>query len=230
MSQTDVLIMAAGAGERFGGESKQFALLGGKPMLVWSLERFTRDSACDRITIVVTPGTETRIGQLIDEHEVEKINGIVPGGDTRQASVRFGLEFFGPDSERVLVHDAARPCLSKNLLHRVIGALDKADAVVPSAPAVDTMIREESSHVTDIVDRTGLSAVQTPQGFRTELLQRAHKNAESSGMVSSDDGSLVVALGETVVTVRGERTNIKVTFEDDLRIAEAILNLKSTKE
>lgn len=230
MSQTDVLIMAAGTGERFGGESKQFALLAGKPMLAWSLERFTRDNACDRITIVVTPGTETRVQQLVDEYGFEKINGIVPGGDTRQSSVRFGLELLSPDSERVLVHDAARPCLSESLLQKVIAALDDADAVVPSAPAVDTMIREESNIVADIVDRTGLSVVQTPQGFRTALLRRAHKHAESSSVTSSDDGSLVVALGEAVATVMGERTNIKVTFEDDLRIAEAILNLQRTKE
>jgi 2-C-methyl-D-erythritol 4-phosphate cytidylyltransferase len=159
---------------------------------------------------------------------LDKVDGVVAGGKTRQDSVRHGLEALPSSSETVLVHDAARPCLSSALLQRILDALGGSDAVVPALPAVDTLIREQSNHLDAVVDRVGISGVQTPQGFRTELLRRAHANAEAGGIKSSDDGSLVFALGEPVATVPGERTNIKITFEEDLAIAEAILGANST--
>ena len=223
MPGTDALVMAAGSGARFCGEPKQYLSLRGRPMMAWAIERFSGHAAIDRVTVVVASGAEDQVRRLVEEQRLGKIHAIVPGGATRQGSVRLGLDALDSSSEKVLVHDAARPCLSSDLLQRIVDALSDADAVVPALPTVDTLIHESSGRLDAILDRVGISGVQTPQGFRTELLKRAHRNAESKGIVSSDDGSLVFALGEAVKTIIGERTNIKITFENDLPIAEAIL-------
>jgi 2-C-methyl-D-erythritol 4-phosphate cytidylyltransferase len=123
----------------------------------------------------------------------------------------------------VLIHDAARPCLSAALRDRVLDALGSYDAVVPAVPVTDTLIRDVEARVDAMLDRVHISGVQTPQAFRADLIVRAHRIARERGLHSSDDGSLVLALAEQVATVAGERTNIKVTYREDLAIAEAIL-------
>jgi 2-C-methyl-D-erythritol 4-phosphate cytidylyltransferase len=224
MGQTDALIVAAGSGERFGGsEPKQFVPLHDRPMITWTIEPFEATGAVDRITLVVTPGDEERVATLVQGEGFKKVRAIVAGGQARQQSVRLGLEALDDSSERVLVHDAARPCLSQALLERILGALSDNAAVVPAVDAVDTLVRVDDGYLDTILDRVNISSVQTPQAFRTELLMRAHRWADARGLASSDDGSLVLAMGERVRTIPGERTNIKITYEGDIRIAEAIL-------
>lgn len=216
--------MAAGGGERFGTkEPKQFFHLNDRPMMVWAVEPFSANAVIDGITVVVTPGMEDLARKVIADYGLRKVDRVVAGGETRQESVRLGLDALGPDSEKVLVHDAARPCLSDELLQRVLDRLDSADAVVPTSPVVDTLVHERGGGVDAILDRVNISGVQTPQGFRAELLVRAHRNALDKGLTSSDDGSLVYALGEAVQTVPGETTNMKLTFERDVPIIEGIL-------
>jgi 2-C-methyl-D-erythritol 4-phosphate cytidylyltransferase len=228
MSKVDVLIMAAGSGERFGGGPKQFLSLCGKPVIVWAVASFCDHPNVGGITVVAEPGRLDEVGRMLEHHRLQKIDAIVAGGRTRQESVRLGLEALHSSSDTVLVHDAARPCLSGVMLQRILDALVLSNAVVPTLSAVDTLIREKSGRVDAVVDRTVVFRVQTPQGFRTGLLRRAHANAVAKGIVSSDDGSLVFALGEPVVTVPGESTNIKITFEEDMAIAEAILGVRPT--
>ncbi len=221
---TDALIVAAGTGERFGKELKQFVPLHGRPVIVWAIDPFSRNDGIGRITVVVSPGCEERVRALASANHLDKIDAIVPGGKTRQDSVKLGLQVLDPKSDSVVIHDAARPCLSNELLRRILEALRNTDAVVPSLPVVDTLIHERSATLDAVLDRVGLTRVQTPQGFRTALIRRAHRNAEAKGIVSSDEASLVFAMGEAVKTVAGDRTNLKLTFEDDLLIAEAILS------
>ena len=218
--------MAAGAGERFGDEPKPFARLHGRPMLVWSLERFAAHDGIDSITVVVAAGLVDRARGLIAELSIAKVDGVIVGGATRQVSVRLGLESLDPSCDRVLVHDAARPCITNALITLLLDSLDNFDAVVPIVPTVDALVHLEDGKVGAIVDRTNVAGVQTPQAFRTELVNRAHERAESTGFTAGDDGSLVLALGEEVRTIPGERTNIKVTFEEDIAIAKAMLQLQ----
>ncbi len=222
--------MAAGAGERFGEDRpKQYLSLLGRPMLVWSVGRFAAHPAVTSITVVVAPGEEDRAGQILSEHNPDKVGRIVAGGDTRQQSVSLGLRSLDAGSKRVLVHDAARPCMSDDLLNRLIDALDECDAVIPALPAVDTLIHEQDGVLDAIIDRVHVCGVQTPQGFTTGLLLKAHERAASRGFTSSDDGSLVYALEEPVRVVHGERTNIKITVAEDFPIAEAILEAQRKK-
>jgi 2-C-methyl-D-erythritol 4-phosphate cytidylyltransferase len=217
------LIMAAGTGERF-GTRKQTTVLGGRPMLAWSAALLAKSP---RITglVVVTPGEDAAaLREALEGDAPHKLIATVAGGATRQDSVFNGLEHVPAGTTHVLIHDAARPCLSAALCDRVIDALSAHDAVVPAMPVTDTLIRDVDAGVDAILDRVHIAGVQTPQAFKLDLIRRAHRAARDNGFKSSDDGSLVLALGEKVATVPGERTNLKVTFREDLAIAEAILN------
>lgn len=224
MAHVVAIILAAGQGARFGGEGqKQLAGLAGRPLLAWPVMRFASHPAVAGTVLVVPPGHEAAVSEQLEREGIEYAGKIVGGGKTRQESSWLGLQAAAESATHVLVHDAARPCLSPELITRVTEALKDADAVIPTVPVVDTLVRERSSVVDAILDRVYVSGVQTPQGFEKELLLRAHRRARANGFASNDEGSLVLALGERVTTVEGERTNIKVTYPQDAAIAEAIL-------
>lgn len=219
---TNAIIVAAGSSERFGGgQPKQFKLLAGKPVLLWSVERFATSASIDSIVIVATADHLELVRSLTGG--IGKVADVIAGGATRQESVRLGLAALSDDSAVVLVHDAARPCLSSLLLDEVLVALKSHEAVVPALPVGDTLVLSRDDAVDALLDRAGVQRVQTPQGFRTELLRRAHHRAEARGYQSSDDGSLVFALDEPVHIVPGDPQNLKITYESDLSTAEAIL-------
>ena len=228
MKHITALIVAAGTGERFGArEPKQFCRLGRRPVLAWSIGAFSSCPAVDSITLVMTPGLEDRAAALVEEHHLEKVEAIIAGGALRQESVRLGLDAVLESTENVLVHDAARPCVTAALIDRVCGALARHAAVIPLVPTVDTLALELNGSIDAILDRSRIRGVQTTQGFRAELLDRAHRRAAARGLMSSDDGSLIYAMGERVKTVPGDPTNIKITYHADLKIAETILAASS---
>ena len=197
------IVVAAGSGDRFGGP-KQYEQLGALRVLDWSLD--TARDACDGIVLVVHP---ERAGD-----PEPGADAVVSGGLTRSASVRAGLAAVPPDAEVILVHDAARPRGSRELWRRVIDEVHLgADAVVPAVAVVDTL-REVGGGT---VDRERFVAVQTPQGFRADVLRRAHV-AEPEG---TDDASLVDAAGGIVRVVDGEPDNRKITTPYDLAAMRA---------
>jgi 2-C-methyl-D-erythritol 4-phosphate cytidylyltransferase len=217
---TSAIIVAAGTSERLSGNTpKQLLPVAGMPMLLWSAHALMQ--VCDALVVVAPPGRENDLKGAVAG--VEKVHAVVAGGATRQESVWNGLQALPEGATRVMIHDAARPCVSRALLDRIIESLDEHDAVVPAVPAVDTLIRESESQVDAILDRACISGVQTPQAFAVALIVDAHRKSRKNGRQSSDDGSLVLALGQPVATVRGERTNIKVTYPEDVTMAEAIL-------
>jgi len=192
------IVVAAGSGDRFGGP-KQYEPLGALRVLDWSLA--TAREVSDGVVLVVHP---ERAADPEPDADV-----VVPGGLTRSASVRAGLAAVPADVEMILVHDAARPRGSASLWRRVLeGVRVGADAVVPAVPVVDTL-REVGGGT---VDRSRFLAVQTPQGFRAEVLRRAHES-EADG---TDDAALVEAIGGKVLIVDGEAGNAKITTPYDL--------------
>lgn len=224
MAQIAAMIMAAGRGDRFKGIApKQLSLVGGRPMVAWSIERFAACADITGIYLVIPPDQTDAWRATLAEPSGEFVKDLVQGGERRQDSVRLGLEALPENITHVLVHDAARPCVSDDLLARVIEALRVNDAVVPAAPVVDTLVVDTGGRVDAIVDRANIAGVQTPQAFEKQLLLRAHRKAYADDLESSDDGSLVLALGETVKTVPGDRRNIKVTYAEDIAVAEAIM-------
>lgn len=222
------LIMAGGSGERFAARDerapKQLTILGGRAMIAWSADAVARSTRVASIVIAVAPELEANVRATLAPEAARKVSAFVAGGATRQESVFNALRALPDDVTHVLIHDAARPCVSPGLIDRVLDALATHDAVVPAVAATDTLVRDYQGRVDAVIDREYVAGVQTPQAFRLELILRAHREAKARGFHSSDDGSLVLALREPVHTVPGERTNIKVTFREDVAIAEAILD------
>ncbi len=225
------LIMAGGSGERFAGEAaqgdnrapKQLAPLRGRPMIAWSTDVVANAERVTSFVIAAAPELETSMRDALSPAAAQKLYAFAAGGVTRQESVFNALRALPDGVTHVLIHDAARPCASPALINRMLDAVALHDAVVPAVAATDTLVRDYQGRVDAIIDRVYVAGVQTPQAFRLDLILRAHREARARGFQSSDDGSLVLALGEPVFTVPGERTNIKVTYRDDVAIAEAIL-------
>jgi 2-C-methyl-D-erythritol 4-phosphate cytidylyltransferase len=192
------IIVAGGGGRRYGG-AKQYEPLG--PGRVLDLAVATARQASDGVVVVVPA-------------EDAAAEGGVAGGATRAESVRNGLAAVPADATIVCVHDAARPLASRELFARVVGALTgDVDGVVPAVPVTDTIkLVDAAGAVVDTPPRERLVAVQTPQGFRADVLRRAH----ATGLDGTDDASLVERIGGRVVTVPGEAWNDKITMPDDL--------------
>jgi 2-C-methyl-D-erythritol 4-phosphate cytidylyltransferase len=202
------IVVAGGQGARF-GSAKQFERLGDARVADRAV--LTAVAACDHVVVVV-PAAMQWDG---DEGVVA-----VPGGERRSDSVRAGLAAAGEEADVVVVHDAARPLASKSLFDAVIAAVRAgADAAVPAVPVADTLKRVEGTRVVETVTRQRLVAVQTPQAFAAGALRRAHADEPDA----TDDAALVEAAGGTVVVVRGEPANLKITAPEDLVIAEALL-------
>ena len=220
-----VIIPAAGSGTRMGGGSnKLFLSLGGKPVLEWSLEVFQAHPGISEILLVVR---EQDIPVIQSDYNLlnkfSKVNHIIAGGETRQDSVRIGLEHFaGAPPEYVLVHDGARPFCSEALISRIITALGSGIAVVPMLPIHDT-VRKVTEELTQVLDRSNLYRSQTPQGFHFMPLLTAHRDAKKSGVMSTDDGQIMEWKGHHVVGVAGDEQNIKLTTPMDMKFLESWL-------
>ena len=221
------LIMAGGTGERFApGTPKQLVTLFGRPMIAWSIDALAQLGRVARVVVVVADALQPDVRTSLTAEAARKLTGFAAAGATRQESVYNGLRMLPEDVTHVLIHDAARPCASSQLIESVLEALQTHDAVVPVVAVTDTLVRDYQGKVDAVIDRMHVAGVQTPQAFRYDLIMRAHREAHARGFQSSDDGSLVLALGQPVYTVPGERTNIKVTVREDLAVAEAFLIMR----
>jgi 2-C-methyl-D-erythritol 4-phosphate cytidylyltransferase len=172
--------------------------------------------------VVVVPSEwEEPTALLADELAAGKVAAAVAGGPTRALSVAAGLAEVGPAATAVVVHDAARPFASAELVDRVLDALADADGAVPGVPLADTVKRVGESAVIETLDRSELRAVQTPQAFRAEALRRAYAGTDEDVSAATDCAQLVERSGGRVVVVEGESENAKITGPDDLSRAEA---------
>lgn len=207
------LIVAAGRGSRFGGDiPKQYRLLAGQPLLRHCLAAFSAHPGVVAVRAVIHPDDRPLYDAAADGLHVLPP---VPGGAERQESVRLGLESLADMGfDAVLVHDAARPHVSRDVISRVLAGLADADGVVPALPVADTLKRVDGGRVTATVPRDGLWRVQTPQGFRLQPLLNAHRAA--AGQALTDDAAVLEAVGGTVAVVPGDGANIKVTLPEDM--------------
>ncbi len=213
--------MAAGRGARFGADTpKQYLPLLGRPVLRHAAEALLRDGLVDCLLPVCAAGEEARVAALLDG-----LPALPPvaGGETRQDSVRAGLEALAaasPPPDAVLVHDAARPVVPAGTVARLLSALETAPGAVPAQRVTDTLKRGESGRIAATVPREGLWRAQTPQAFRFPVLLAAHRTAAGE---ATDDAQLLEAAGEAVALVEGSESNVKVTFPEDLgRVAAGL--------
>ncbi|MBV8479188.1 MAG: 2-C-methyl-D-erythritol 4-phosphate cytidylyltransferase [Actinobacteria bacterium] len=209
---TWAVVVAAGRGERLGDDRpKAFARLGELPLLAESLRRLDDCDDVDAIVVVAPREWEEPAILLAEEIGASKVAAVVPGGETRSASVRAGLEEVPEDAAVVLVHDAARPLLPPNLVRQLLDAIGRGfDGAVPAVPVADTVKRVEGDVVVETPARAELVAVQTPQAFVASVLRAA---AAGEG---SDCASLVEAAGGRVAVVPGDERLLKITTPADL--------------
>jgi 2-C-methyl-D-erythritol 4-phosphate cytidylyltransferase / 2-C-methyl-D-erythritol 2,4-cyclodiphosphate synthase len=220
------LIVAAGRGSRAGGGvPKQYRLLAGRPVLARTLEAFLTHPSVDRVCVVIHPDDNEPYDTAVASLAPLLAKRLIPpaeGGETRQDSVRFGLERLGePDGAVVLVHDAARPFVDAALIDRAIGA-GESGAAVPGVPVTDTIkLLDPDGDVAVTPDRSSLRAIQTPQAFRYGPLLAAHRRAAEVGLHGfTDDGALAEWAGLTVQVFDGAPHNIKLTHPADFAEAE----------
>ena len=210
------VILAAGRGERFGGP-KVFAELGGIPVLLYSVRAFLASEAIQELIVVAQPGAETKVAALIGDLNFPV--RVVTGGRRRRDSSLAGVE--EAKSEYVLIHDAARPLVTPELIRRVLLAAEKYSAAVPVVPVVDTLRYVENGFLFGKpLPRTGLSAMQTPQGFRRDLILSALRETDEE---LPDDAEALLRRGIPVATVPGDPKNLKITYPEDLLLLARLL-------
>jgi 2-C-methyl-D-erythritol 4-phosphate cytidylyltransferase len=207
--RTAAVIVAGGSGTRF-GRPKHSALLASIELWRWSVDAF------------VAAGTD----QIV---VVGDVPGGLPGGPRRRDSVAIGLAAVAPDTEWVLIHDAARPLISTELITRVVerSMVGDVDGVIPALPVADTIKRVDGESVVETVDRSTLVSVQTPQAFRLSVLRDAHAVDQ---LDATDDAAMVERRGGTVVQVMGDPMNFKITVPEDLVLADAHLRAAADHE
>ncbi len=212
------ILVCGGSGTRMGADRNKTLLpVGGVPACVRAGRTLLK--AVDGLVAVVRAGEEPLFRETFEQYHLP-VRAVVTGGDTRQQSVRHGLDALPEDCDVVLVHDGARALVDEDTVRRVIASVRDCGTGVAAIPVTDTVKRaDESRNVQDTLDRNGLWLMQTPQGFRRELLVRAHEQAKDD---RTDDAALVEALGEPVRLVMGSPRNIKLTTQEDRKMAELL--------
>jgi 2-C-methyl-D-erythritol 4-phosphate cytidylyltransferase len=211
------VIVAGGNGTRF-GRRKQFADLGGQPVLAWSLD--VASQACAGVVVVLPDRFEDDEDEPRLQRLIDRADKVVIGGVLRSDSVRAGVDAVPDDAAIIAVHDAARPLAGLPIWLAVLDAVaGGADGAIPVVTVVDTVTRVHPDGTRSPVDRSSLRAVQTPQGFRAQVLRLAHQ----AGNDATDDATLVEAVGGRVVLVDGHPGNLKITTAGDLKVAGALL-------
>lgn len=219
---TNAAILAgAGEGARMGKKDKPFLLLGNKPLLSYPLKIFDNCRFIDEIIVAVNRDKVEYSKHISSRLRLNKKYAIISGGETRQESVYKAIKSIS-NAEYVLVHDASRPFITLDLVRRVFRATKEYGAAVPAIPLSDT-IKKGKDFVEETLDRNSLWNIQTPQGFRYDLLKEAYISAFNDNYSGTDDASLVERIGYKVKMVPGIRKNMKITYPLDIIIAESIL-------
>ena len=209
------IIPAAGSGERLGSDGpKAFVVCGGRPLVEWSVDVLR--AVCDRVVVAVPEGYEEGVDRI-------------RGGRVRSESVRLALAA-APEAAVVVVHDAARPLVTEDLVRECIEALDGVQGAIAAAPMTDT-VKEAGLDgvVTSTLDRSRLWRVQTPQVFRADALRRALHVGDAALAAATDDAALVEAAGGAIRVVKAPADNIKVTRPIDLALAELLLRERGSR-
>jgi 2-C-methyl-D-erythritol 4-phosphate cytidylyltransferase len=227
-----VILAGAGSGSRMEGRGPKLLLdLDGQTLLERAAAPFLTHAAVTEIVAVVPEALLDGARDALARVPRERVVGAraIPGGATRQESVRLGLEALGPRAEYVAVHDVARPLATMALLERVLAAAREHGAAIPALPIRDTVKEVDGGRVTRSVPRERLVGAQTPQVFSRAILARAHAQNRTIPD-ATDDAALVEALGLPVHVVAGEPSNIKITEPADLIVAQALLRSGSSGE
>ncbi|WP_110925980.1 2-C-methyl-D-erythritol 4-phosphate cytidylyltransferase [Bacillus massiliglaciei] len=221
----EVVIPAAGQGKRMkAGKNKLFIELSGVPIIIHTLRVFEADPGCRGIILAINPNEEHLFEALLADYGIKKVKKLAAGGSERQESVSNGLAY--AEEEIIMVHDGARPFINQEQIRLLAEAATAKAGAILAVPVKDTIKRAAGTSVMETVERSSLWAVQTPQAFRASVLKEAHQKAEEDHFLGTDDASLLERLQLDVVIIEGNYDNIKITTQEDLYFAEAILQKK----
>lgn len=225
-----VVIVAGGAGFRAGGElPKQYQLIGGKPVIWWTLKAFAEHPGISHVQTVIGAGHENLFAAAIGDLRVAPP---VVGGATRQDSCRIGVAACSSAGvKRVLIHDAARPFVSADLISHVIAELERSESVIPGLPIADTIKHAPGGLVERTVDRQSMWSIQTPQGFDLAIILAAHTKAHEQNLLGlTDDAAVAEKFGIKVRVIAGRTENRKLTTAEDVHEADRILTAMANSE
>jgi 2-C-methyl-D-erythritol 4-phosphate cytidylyltransferase len=217
------IIPAAGLGKRL-NQKKQFIDINGKPLLAITLSVFEECQSIDEIVIAALQEDMEIIKDICKD--MKKVVNVVIGGEERQDSVYNCLKAISKESDEdlIVIHDAARPLITKEIISGAIAEAKVSKAAVVGVPSKDTIKSVSSDNIiTDTLDRNSIWLVQTPQVFRYQLIKEAYERASKIGYRATDDSKLVERLGVSVKMVMGSYENIKITTKEDVVMADAIL-------
>ena len=215
------LIVAAGSSQRMGFD-KLLALLGDKPVLAHTIDAFEQTPSVHEIILVARADRVPEFKELVRQNGFQKVRQVIPGGEQRQDSARAGLERVSATSRFIAVHDAARPLVMPEQIERVLSCAREHGAAALAESVTDTIKRADKNQVvTGGVPRENLYAMQTPQIFARDLLERAYAAVAADKLSITDEVSAVEHLGEKVVLVANDEWNVKITYPRDLLLAQA---------
>ncbi len=223
------IITAGGRGVRFGsGAPKQFAALGGKPLLAHSVETFSSLDIISEIVLVAPDDWVPYVEKEIAGIPGSRVSRVVPGGAERQHSVENGFNALSGEPDVVVIHDGVRPFASASLIEEVIREAHNHGAAFAALPAGDTVKKAgETGLVESTVPRDTLWLAQTPQAFRYGVLREAFEKAREDGFLATDEALLAERIGSHVKLVKGSPHNIKITTREDLALGELLLKLRA---
>ncbi len=228
--KTQVIVPAAGLGVRLKSSiPKTLILLNDKPLVVYCLEVFQKCSFVDSVLLVAGKEIMSAYKSFLPDYDLTKVTKLVEGGATRRESVAEGLNALDSDTDIVIVHDGARPFITAQFMESCFSAALNEEALITAVLVKPTikMVNRNSMLVESTLDRSQLWEVQTPQIFKRKILEKAHRDVQLYD--PSDDALLVEKLGGRVKVMLGDERNIKITTQEDVAFAEAILKLRETE-
>lgn len=222
------VVPAAGSGIRFGQGDKTMLQLAGRSVLEWVLHALATEGEVQHVVIAVSRINQFPVVELITRLQLPVDVTTVMGGETRMDSVRAGVDALPDTVDQVLIHDAARPLVTPDLIRDTIDAARRYGAAIPGVPVPDTIKQVDGDVVARTLPRSELVAVQTPQVFRRDWLLAAYDSLEDSSD-ATDEASILERAGYQVRVVPGDPTNIKVTTQSDVAVAEALLQMRGER-
>ncbi len=218
------IVTSAGLGTRMGVPTpKQYMELAGTPLLAWAIRAFQEHPLVHEIVLTVPKGHRTKcLKEIVEPFHFSKVKEVVEGGETRQASVFYGLNK-AASSDIVIIHDGARPFVSHKTISETIELASQIGSAIAAAPVTETVKRWKGQTL-ETVPRSNLWLAHTPQTFRTQLILDAHKKALEEGIVATDDSMLVERLGHPVGVIVDSPDNIKITTTRDLDFSRFLAN------
>jgi len=229
--KTVAIIAAGGKGTRMGLDfNKIFLNIKEKPILAYTLDVFEYSSCIDAVILVCSNQDTALCKEIINRFGYEKVKAVVTGGSTRQESVRNGLNAILSPCDIVVVHDAARPLVTEEMLEKTIDEAYRTGAASVGVTPVDTVKNVCGATILETVDRNSLILIQTPQAFKYDILVNAHENARKNHQLATDDCALCELIGQRVTVVPGSKANIKLTTPEDYALISAYLTCNRNED